>query len=301
METVAPTAPLVGFRFVIVGEAKTVKLPELIAVTPPIVTEIVPLDAPAGTVVVMLVVVEEVTVAVILLLNLTVLLAGVALNPVPVIVTLAPTAPLVGLKPVMEGSTVKLEELVASCPFTVTVIGDCPAVTPAGTEEVILVVVEDVTVAAMPFIVTELLAGVILNPDPVIVTLVPTTPLIGLKLVMEGSTVKLEELVASCPLTVTVIGDGPAVTPAGTEVVILVVVEDVTVAAMPFIVTALLAGVVLNPVPVIVTLVPTMPLDGAKDVITGAGIKTKPVWVAVPPGVITDTLPEVPLDTTAEI
>jgi hypothetical protein len=113
MATVAPIAPLVGFRLVIVGVGRTVNIGP-VTVTPPVVTEIVPLDAPTGTVVVMLVVVEDVTVAVMLLLNFTRLLAGVALNPVPVIVTLAPTAPLVGLKLVMVGNTVKLVELVAS-------------------------------------------------------------------------------------------------------------------------------------------------------------------------------------------
>lgn len=61
----------------------------------------VPLLAPAGTVAVMLVSVDAVIVAVILLLNFTMLFAGVALKPVPVIVTVALTAPLFGVKEVM--------------------------------------------------------------------------------------------------------------------------------------------------------------------------------------------------------
>jgi hypothetical protein len=101
MATLAPTAPLVGLRLVIVGVDDTVKLSALVAVWPLTVTEMVPLEAPAGTVVVMLVVVEAVTVAVMLLLNFTMLLAGVVLKPVPVIVTVAPIAPLVGVKEVM--------------------------------------------------------------------------------------------------------------------------------------------------------------------------------------------------------
>ena len=66
------------------------------------VTEIVPVVAPAGTVVVMLVAVEAVTVATVPL-NLTILLACVVLKLVPVMVTVAPTCPLVGLKELIVG------------------------------------------------------------------------------------------------------------------------------------------------------------------------------------------------------
>ena len=55
---------------------------------------------------------------------------------VPVIVTLTPTAPLVGKKPVI-AVTVKLVALVAVPADVVTAIG--PAVAPAGTGAVILV------------------------------------------------------------------------------------------------------------------------------------------------------------------
>jgi hypothetical protein len=50
---------------------------------------------------------------------------------VPVIVTLAPTAPLVGVKPAMVGAAVKLAALVAVPTGVVTLIG--PLVVPAGT------------------------------------------------------------------------------------------------------------------------------------------------------------------------
>ncbi len=48
--TLAPTGPLVGEKLVIVGAATTVKLLALVAVPPGVVTAIVPLVAPAGTV-----------------------------------------------------------------------------------------------------------------------------------------------------------------------------------------------------------------------------------------------------------
>jgi hypothetical protein len=71
----------------------------------------------------------------------------VLLKLVPDIITLAPTAPLVGLNPVIEGEgmTVKLEGLVTIIPRSVMVIG--PEVAPTGTVAVILVNDDAVTVA----------------------------------------------------------------------------------------------------------------------------------------------------------
>ncbi len=54
-------------------------------------------------------------------------------------------------------------------------------------------------------------------------------------------------------------------------------------------------------VPVMITVAPLAALVGAKDVMLGAGIKVNPANKPVPPGVVTDTFPEVPLATTAEI
>ena len=65
--TVVPTLPDVGVNDVIVGMAPavTVKLVALVAVFPPTVTVIFPVDAPAGTVVVIEVAVLAVTTAVV--------------------------------------------------------------------------------------------------------------------------------------------------------------------------------------------------------------------------------------------
>ena len=46
--TVVPTPPLVGVKLVMVGVATTVKFPELVAVPPGVVTEIVPVVTPVG-------------------------------------------------------------------------------------------------------------------------------------------------------------------------------------------------------------------------------------------------------------
>ena len=53
--------------------------------------------------------------------------------------------------------------------------------------------------------------------------------------------------------------------------------------------------------PVIVTEVPTGPAPGVKEVIVGIDddVNVKPASVIVPPGVVTDTLPDVPDATTA--
>jgi hypothetical protein len=85
------------------GHAPTVKFVADVAVTPPTATVIVPVVVPVGTVVVIDVAVDVVTVAAVLL-NFTVLLAGVVLKFVPVMVTVSPTAPDEGVKLVIVGS-----------------------------------------------------------------------------------------------------------------------------------------------------------------------------------------------------
>ena len=73
---------------------------------------------------------------------------------VPVIVMVAPTAPLIGLNPVIVGvgSTVKLAALKTVTPLTVTEI--LPVVAPGGTEVEIEVDVDALTTAGLPSKVT---------------------------------------------------------------------------------------------------------------------------------------------------
>lgn len=61
--TIAPTNPLPGFRLLMTGVGITIKLVELITVTPLAVTHILPVDAPIGTMAVILVDVDAVTIA----------------------------------------------------------------------------------------------------------------------------------------------------------------------------------------------------------------------------------------------
>ena len=124
---------------------------------------------------------------------------------------------------------------------------------------------------------------------PLIVIEVPTTPLLGLKLVIVGAatTVKLVALVAVPPAVVTV--TGPLLAPAGTVAVIIVAELTVKVAALPLNATAVAP---LKLVPVTVTDIPTPPLAGLNVVIVGAATTVKLLeLVAVPPAVVTVTGP----------
>jgi hypothetical protein len=191
--TAVPTGPLAGETPVIVG-GETVKLLPLVAVRAPTATVIFPVVAASGTGTTIFVVVADVGVAVVPL-NLTTLLTSVVLKLVPVIVTGVPAGPLVGEKLVIVGGeTVKLPLLVPVELPTVIVI--LPVVALRGTVTISFVVVADVGVAAaVPLNLTELFAGVLLKFVPVIVTAVPTGPLVGLKLEMVGAAARAVRVV----------------------------------------------------------------------------------------------------------
>jgi len=70
---------------------------------------------------------------------------------------------------------------------------------------------------------------------------------------------------------------GAKVAPVGTVTVILVVVAAVIVALVAPKNTMLLAGVVLKPVPAIVTTSPGLALNGVKEVMVGA-VCANPIW-----------------------
>lgn len=172
--------------------------------------------------------------------------------------------------------TVKSETLVAVLPATVTVI--FPVDASDGIVVVMLVEVLAVTVAAVPLKFTVLADGVLLKFVPVMVTVVPTGPEVGVNEVIVGTgaapTIKF---VADCTVTqFTVTEILPVTDEAGTVVLMVVVVLPLTVAARLLKkVTALLAGVVLKFVPVITTGVPMGPVVGVNEVIVG-GRETVP-------------------------
>lgn len=88
--------------------------------------------------------------------------------------------------------------------------------------------------------------------------------------VVAAVTVKMSGEVAVLIPLVTVMN--PVVAPTGTVVTIWVAVELVTAAVVPLNFTTLLADVVLKLVPVMVTVVPGGPEEGATAVIVGVGV-----------------------------
>ena len=109
--------------------------------------------------------------------------------------TVPPSALLVGVKLLITGvGTVKFEALVPVILLTVTEMG--PVVAPKGTEVVMLVVVDAVTVLSIPLKSTVFSEGILLKLLPEITTDTPYAPLFGVNPVIEGvpKTVKLELL-----------------------------------------------------------------------------------------------------------
>jgi hypothetical protein len=206
-------------------------------------------------------------------LKVTVLVPWVGWKFVPLIVTVAPTAPDVGERLVMLGVaiTVKLAPALTT-PETVTIT--LPVVAPAGTGATILVSLQLAGEAAVPLNLTVLVPCVAPKLVPVIVTVSPTMPEVGDRLVMlgVGRTVKLFPLL-STPLARTT--TFPVVAPEGTGALMLVALQLVGVAEVPLNLTVLLPWVAPKFVPVIVTDTPTAPDVGARLVILGAATTVK--------------------------
>lgn len=237
---------------------------------------ILPVDAPTGTAVVNVVALTTVNKED-TPLKVTVVVP-VKFNPV--MVTVVPRTPFIGVNDVMTGAGQKSATDVTIPAGVVTVI--FPVVASAGT--VAVMVVEFTTVNTAVFALNFTLVAPV-KLVPVIVTTVSTAPLTGVKELIVAGMQKSFVLVA-VPLTlVTVIF--PVVAPAGTVVVIVVALVTVNADETPLNLSAVMP---VKLIPVIVTGVLAEPKVGAKDVITGAGEKSA-VLIAVPPGVVTDILP----------
>ena len=115
---------------------------------------------------------------------------------------------------------------------------------------------------------TTLLAGVVLKFVPVMVTLVPMGPEVGVNEVMVGGTGKIN-VPAFTVLHPIVTSSGPDVAPTGTVTVRVVAVDPVMIPGEPLNVTAFENGV-LKLVPVMVTEVPEAPEPGEKEETDGA-------------------------------
>jgi hypothetical protein len=251
----------------------TVKLAALVAVPPGVVTLILPVVAPVGTVAVICVAEFTVNDVAVVVLNFTELVVKpVPLKFVPVILTDVPTGPKVGVNEVIVGAgttakSVALVAVVVVLKVFVTLI--LPVVAPVGTVAVIDVAEFSVKVA---FVLLNLTAVVQPKFVPVMVTLVPMGPLVGVKLVMVGAagrpapTTKTEALSVSAPGVMTSIL--PVVAAAGTDAVAVVSLTKASfVEETPLNSTSVMP---VNPVPVIVTAVPVGPHVGVKLVTVDA-------------------------------
>jgi len=289
--TAVPTTPELGLKFVMLGAGTvTVKFEPLLA-WPPTVTTTLPVTAPVGTDVTMLVPFQLVGMAC-TPPKVTVLVPCVVPKFAPEIVTAVPTTPELGLKFVMLGAgtvTVKFEPLLAWPPTVTTTL---PVSAPAGTGTTMFVPFQLVGMACTPPKVTVLVPCVVPKFAPVIVTAVPTTPELGLKFVILGAgtvTVKFEPLLAWPPNVTTTL---PVSAPAGTGTTMFVPFQLVGMACTPPKVTVLVPCVVPKFAPVIVTAVPTTPEPGLKFVMLGAGIVTVKVAPLLAfPRTVTTTLP----------
>ena len=151
--------------------------------------------------------------------------------------------------------TVKSVAFVAEPAGVTTLI--LPVVAPTGTVVVILAADTTVKTAGIPLNVTAVAP---VKPPPLMVTSVPTGPLVGVKLLTFGSTVKLAALVAVPPGVVTEMG--PLSASFGTFAVIDESFTTVKVAVAPPPNVTDVAPV--NLLPVIVTMLPTLPCVGVK-------------------------------------
>jgi hypothetical protein len=137
----------------------------------------------------------------------------------PVIVTVVPTGPEVGEKLVIVGAapppfkTLKLLELVTLPAVVNILIG--PVVAPTGTVAEILV--DELTVKDVTLVPLNWTESTPVKFWPVMLTLVPVLPLVGLKLVILGTGAPIMKLKALQPVpTLVVTHTVPVVAPAGT-------------------------------------------------------------------------------------
>ncbi len=179
---------------------------------------------------------------------------------------------------------IKKSSLLTALPCPV-ITDICPDPVLPGTLVLRLAAVADVTGEAELLNLRLFLEGTVSKLVPLTVTDVPGVPIVGMKLVIVGApveavTVKTLALVEDPPGAVT--PSTPVVAPAGTAVTIWVVVDEVTLAETPLNVTAFWLGVVLKPVPKIVTVVPTGPLSGVNSMIDTTAVLCRVIESRLP-------------------
>lgn len=186
--------------------------------------------------------------------------AVVPASPVPLMVTVAPAFADVGASEVIVGTTAKLDGAVTEPLTVVTTTG--PAVAFVGTVAVICPLFTNRTDPdATPLKVTPLIPA---NPDPLIVTVVPTAPTAGVIDVTTGTTVNTGPV--AVPVAVVNV-TGPVVAHAGTVALYCVVLTNwIELDTAPL---NAIDCTLAKPLPFTLTIVPVGDAVGETDVMTG--------------------------------
>jgi len=294
MATSAPTAPVVGDKFVILGDGTTVKLLPPLATPPAAVTTTLPVVALVGTVAVMLDAPQLVIVITLVPLKFTPPFPCDGPKFDPAITIDDPTAPVLGVSDVMLGAavTVNVTPLLATPPAAVTTA--FPVVAPVGTVAVMLDAPQLVIVVAL-VLLNFTLPFPCDGPkfDPTITMDDPTAPVLGVSDVMLGTavTVNVTPLLATPPAAVTTAF--PVVAPVGTVAVMLDAAQLVIVVALVplnFTLPFPCDGPKFDPAITIDD--PTAPVLGVSDVMLGAAVTVNVTpLLATPPAAVTTTLP----------
>lgn len=221
---------------------------------------------------------------------------------VPLIVTsVDPACPLVGVNELIVGAliTVNIVGLVAEPAGVVTIIELVMAV--AGT---VAVICESLSTLKTATVAPNFTVVAPVKFVPVITTEEPGNPIVGAMLVIFGKTLKVVVVVNEPAAFVTIIFE-PLEAPAGT--LTLIDVAETTVIAPALVLTPPKTNstsvTLFRFVPLMVIVAPTAPIVGVNEVMVGGLITVNIVGLeAVPPGVVTITVPELALaGTVAEI
>lgn len=283
---VAPLAELVGVKDEIVGEiAKT--NPGFVAVPPGVVTATSP-EVPNATTAVILVAETTLNEVAAVPPKLT---AVAPVKPVPVIVMVEPVPPA-GVKERIVGAGININPVFVAVPSGVVTdtLPDAPSATTA------VMLVAETTLNEAAAVPPKLTAVVPEKFVPLIVMVATAAPLVGVNNEIVGTRTNVNPALDAIPLGVVTETSPDA--PLPTMAVILV--ADTTLNEAATVPPKLTSVAPIKPVPEIVMILPFPPL-GVKEAIVGAAINVNPVFIAVPPGVITETLPDVPAATTALI
>jgi hypothetical protein len=156
--------------------------------------------------------------------------------------------------------------------------------------------VAEFTINELAVIPPKATSVVPVKPAPVIVTACPVAALVGVKEEIAGTGMNVKFVLDTAVPPGVIILIGPDAPEPSVALILEVETNVNDVAGVP---PKLTAVTPVKLVPVIVTVAPLAPVVGVNDVMVGAGMNVNPAEEAVPPGVVTLTLPEAPVPTTA--